>query len=341
MKFIDYLKDKVVHIFLNIIMIGLIIVLLNIFNTKLILIIYIISITLITNILLLYYNFYRKKHFYNTLEKSLNNLDQKYLINEVIEEPDFLEGKILYNYLYEINKSMIEYLNKYRNDNVDFREYIELWCHEIKTPIATSKMIYENNKNNITNDINDEVIKIESLVEQVMYYSRSGSVEKDYIIKKISLNEVINNVIKKNKKLLISKKIKIELQNLDTFVDSDSKWLEFIINQIITNSIKYSSLNPIIKISSQEFKNNIILTIYDNGIGINKNEIDNIFDKCFTGSNGRINYASTGIGLYLCKKLCDKLNHKITAESILNEYTLINIIFPINSMIKGNIYKIR
>ena len=118
-------------------------------------------------------------------------------------------------------------------------------------------------------------------------------------------------------------------------MESDPKWLEFIINQIMVNSIKYSKENPIIKFEVKENKNNVILSIEDNGIGIKTSEIGRIFDKGFTGTNGRIKKKATGLGLYLAKKLCDKLGHNITITSKENEYTKVTIVFPISSLINN------
>ena len=143
-----------------------------------------------------------------------------------------------------------------------------------------------------------------------MYYVRSNNVEKDYIIKKTDLKKVIDHVITKNKKDLINKKVKIDIKVQD-YVYSDSKWLEFIINQIIINSIKYTKENPEIIIKQIKTKENVILSIKDNGIGIKKEEQNKVFNKGFTGTNGRKNNNSTGIGLYLAKKLTEKLGHNI------------------------------
>ena len=164
-----------------------------------------------------------------------------------------------------------------------------------------------------------------------MYYVRSNKVEKDYIIKKTNLRKVIDNVITKNKKDLINKKIKIDIKVKD-YVYSDSKWLEFIINQIIINSIKYTKENPEIIIKQIKTKENVILSIKDNGIGIKKEEQNKVFNKGFTGTNGRKNNNSTGIGLYLVKKLTEKLGHNIKIISKENIGTEVQIIFPVNSL---------
>ncbi len=335
MKLISYLKDKYKELITYILSIFIIIILLSLFKVNQLLIFFIVSILFINFIILFIFDYIRRKLFYKNIKDTLDNLDQKYLITEMIKEPSFIDGKLFLEYLYEINKSMIEYINKYKISSSDFIEYIELWCHEIKTPIATTELIIENNKNEITKSIKEEINKIDNFIEQVLYYARSGNVEKDYIIKKINLKDIVDSVVKRNKKNLISKKIKIEISDL-SIVDTDSKWIEFILNQVLINSIKYSKeKNSTIKIYSNEFKNNVILYIEDNGIGIESSEIDKVFDKGFTGTNGRKKYKSTGIGLYLCKKLCNKLGHNITLTSKINEGTKVMIVFPKNSMIES------
>jgi len=332
MKIIDYIKDIAVNIFAFIILNIIIILLLYAFDVNFILIIYIPSTIIIFGLLIFLYEYFRRFKFYNNINKTIEELDQKYLINEIITEPNFLEGKLLYDYLYEIDKSYHENVNLYKMSYLEFREYMELWCHEIKTPIATSKLILENNHSELNNSINEEIVKIDNYIEQILYYARSENVEKDYIIKKINLKELVETVIKRNKKDLINKKIKIELNNLDIEVNSDSKWLEFIINQIINNSIKYINELPTIKISARINKNNIFLDIEDNGIGIESSEVEKVFDKSFTGTNGRMLYNSTGMGLYLCKKLCLKLGHNIFIKSVENKNTTVTIAFPNSSL---------
>lgn len=333
MKMISYLKDKFVIIVLNMSVILLVFLILYLFKVTYTISIFITLILFVGLIISLFYDYYRKSNFYNTMEKVLLNLDKKYLIAEIIERPNFLEGNLFLDYLYDIDKSYIEKLNKYKFASEEFKEYIELWCHEIKTPIATSKLMVENNN---TKSMLEELDRIEQYVEQVLYFARSEIVEKDYIIKETSLKEVINNVVFKNKLDIMSKKIKIEIFDNDFFIESDSKWLVFIINQIIVNSIKYcKEKDSRIKINCEEYKNNIILNIEDNGIGINKDEIEKIFDKGFTGTNGRKKYNSTGIGLYLCKKLCEKLNHSIHIRSVINEKTIVTIVFPKSSLISN------
>lgn len=196
-------------------------------------------------------------------------------------------------------------------------------------------MIIENNPNETTRSIEEEVNEIENYIEQALYYARSAIANKDYYIKKCNLKEIVNEVIKKNKKTLINKKIKIETKNTEQTIYTDTKWTQFILNQIIQNSIKYSKeTNQEIICEAEEKKEKTILKIRDNGIGIKKSELPRVFNKGFTGTNGRIEKKSTGIGLYLCKKLCTNLGMGIEINSKENEWTEIKIIFPKNSFIQ-------
>ena len=200
---------------------------------------------------------------------------------------------------------------------------------------ATSKMVIENNKNAITKSIDEELDKVENYIEQALFYARSNTVEKDYYIRKVVLKEIVNESIKKNKSTLIQEKISIDIHDLDIEVNTDNKWIVFILNQIIQNSIKYRRKeNSAIEIYANQGKENVILYIKDNGIGIKQGEITRVFEKGFTGTNGRLsNKKSTGIGLYLCKKLCNKLGIGIELNSVQNEGTEVRLVFPQSSHI--------
>ena len=280
--------------------------------------------------------YFKRKKFYNNLLNMLEELDEKYLITEIIKTPNFLEGQIFKNSLEQIDKSMLENVNKYKYMTEDYKEYIELWIHEIKIPIATSKMVIENNKNAITKSIDEELDKVENYIEQALFYARSNTVEKDYYIRKVVLKEIVNESIKKNKSSLIQEKISIDIHDLDVEVNTDNKWIVFILNQIIQNSIKYRKKeNSVIEIYANQGKENVILYIKDNGIGIKQGEITRVFEKGFTGTNGRLsNKKSTGIGLYLCKKLCNKLGIGIELNSVQNEGTEVKLVFPKDSYIE-------
>ena len=330
----EFIKEKLILIIGTILALVSVEILLLAYHIGILVRIYCAFIVIFVVALAILVEYKRKKDFYSKLIKNMEDLKEKYLISEIIKTPSFIEGKILKEVLQDTGKSMLENVNYYKNIQEDYKEYIELWIHEVKIPIAASKLIIENNKNEITKSIDEELDKVENYTEQALFYARSNAVEKDYIINKTNLKEIVNGSILKNKTTLLNEKVSIELANLkDEEVYTDSKWATFIINQILQNAIKYSkSDDRKIEISSKEKNDKVILHIKDNGIGIKKGEITRVFERGFTGENGRIiGQKSTGIGLYLCKKLCDKLGLGIELNSEKGEGTEVRIIFPKNS----------
>ena len=331
-----FLREKAITILLLLFGIITIEIFLMAYNVGMFIKIYIPLIIMGLYITSIVIEYLKKKEFYNNLLDMLEELEEEYLITEIINTPNFLEGKILKNTLEQINKSMLENVNKYKYITEDYKEYIELWIHEIKIPIAASKMVIENNKNEVTKSIDEELDKVENYIEQALFYARSNTVEKDYYIRKVFLKEIVNESIKKNKSSLIQEKISINIHDLDLEVNTDNKWIVFILNQIIQNSIKYRKKEEsVIEIYASQGKENVILYIKDNGIGIKQGEITRVFEKGFTGTNGRLsNKKSTGIGLYLCKKLCNKLGIGLELNSVQNEGTEVMLIFPQSSYIE-------
>ena len=335
MRFKEYLKDKIIYISLLVFAVITIEILLIPYDMQIFIKIYVAVAIIAAFLIGFLVEYYSKKNYYDTVKSRIRELQEEYLIMEVLPKADFTEANILEDAIRDIGKSMLENVNKYKYLQEDYKDFIELWIHEIKIPIATSKMIVENNKNEITASINEELDKIDNYTEQALFYARSNTVEKDYIVRKIQLKEIVNASILKNKAQLIQNKISIDTKNLDETVCTDSKWCIFIINQIIQNSIKYSkNADRQIEIYGERKKENIILYIKDNGIGIKESEITRVFEKGFTGENGRITgKKSTGIGLYLCKKLCDKLCIGLELNSKKDEGTEVKLIFPNDSFI--------
>lgn len=329
MKMIDYIKDKVLFLSVNLMFFILISLFMGFAKAAPVIIFLLFCIwflPLITYMLLEYIK-YRK--YFNNIETILENLDKKYLLPEVIDDANFMIGEKVNDILKELSRDMHENVNYYKNIQEEYREYIEMWVHEIKTPIASSKLLIENNNNEITRKINIQMDRIENFVEQVLYYSRSDEVGKDYIIKKIELSQVVKNVIKKNQRDFITKRISLQLDDINEIIYSDTKWVEFILNQIVGNAIKYSKgTQDKITIKAKKLGSSVVLTVEDKGVGIVEQDINRVFEKGFTGENGRKFGKSTGIGLYLCKKLCVKLGLGLQIDSNINEGTKVSIIFP-------------
>ena len=329
MRMSDYLKDKIIIIFLDVIgfiFVILLLLVLKISNEGIIAIYFVLGLNFV---LVLLYDYFRKKDFYDKLICNLDLLEEKYLITELIKRGDFLEGRIFYDSLYEINKSFNEEIGKLKYNQEAFKDYIEMWIHEVKIPLANLILITHNNKSLVDQRFLEQLKRLEDYLDQVLYYVRSENAEKDYLIKEVRLSSCIKQVALKNKDSLLYNKVILKTKVTGEVVLTDSKWLEFVLNQLISNSIKYRNLNvdSYIEISAVKYSDKVILSIYDNGIGITKRDIPRVFYKTFTGSNGRENVNSTGMGLYISKKLIEKLGHKISIESVLGEYTKVNIIF--------------
>lgn len=329
----DYLKDRTLLLLINFIVFIIvcsIMLLTNISSNIIMLTFGIWFFPLLSYIIVEYI---KQKKFYNELNSMMESLDKKYLLSVIMKEPESIEGKILYDTLQQANKAMHEHVKKYRDMESEYREYIETWVHEIKTPIASTRLMLDNNQNEMTRAIEYEIKKVEEYIEQVLYYARSNNVSQDYIIKEVSLAILVRNVIKKNSRDFISKGISVDIEAVEGTVYSDGKWLDFILNQVIGNATKYiRESNGKVKIVTIRNENNIVLTIEDNGIGIIDKDINRVFEKGFTGQNGRNLGMSTGIGLYLCKKLAKQLGLGMDLTSKTGEGTKVSIIFPLGSV---------
>ena len=282
--------------------------------------------------LVLFIPYFRKKKFYNELLSNIQALDKSYLVLETLTKPEFYEGELIYQALYEINKSMNENVRMMEEHLQDFKEYIEMWIHEVKIPLSTLVLISNNHKEQFDKKTKLQLKRLENYVDQVLYYARCENAEKDYLIKEVLLSQVIKNVGLQNMDEILENKIDYIVENVHAKVLTDSKWLEFILGQIIHNSMKYKRRieHSYIKISVIEKQDKTILIIEDNGIGIKESDLKQVFDKSFTGENGRNTNQSTGMGLYIAKNMCEKLGHKIEIESVYGEYTRVSITFAKN-----------
>ena len=284
------------------------------------------ALILLTGLVLTYWK--RKRQMKKLLDMA-EQLSERYLISEVMELPEQAEDQVYYQLLKMAGKSMLEQIGEIERERLEYKEYIEQWIHEIKVPITGIQLLCENNKTEIMRKIIAQTELMEQSIEKVLFYARLGSVEKDYLIKEISLKQCVLEVLSRNKQFLIHNRVCVHTDSISDFVYSDSKWLGFIINQIIFNSIKYcSDKSPIIQIKSKDMGDYVTLSITDNGIGIKPSEVNRVFDKGFVGSNGRMRKKSTGIGLYLCDQLCLKLGIGIDIESEVGCYTTVLLHFP-------------
>ena len=321
MNFWRFLKDKFYVGILFFLCYGIFLLLFLAFRVNLYLILCVFFLSFFFLGLSFLIEYFRKKNFYCSLEENVARLDKAYLVLETLNKPEFYEGEIFWDILYDINKSMCDVVNNLEKQQQDLKDYIEMWIHDVKW----DKKVLE------------QVRRIEVCVEQVLYFARSENASQDYLIKNVNLSKVINDVALKNKDDLLSHNISLFVENALITVLTDSKWLCFILEQIINNCIKYvrSDVDSYIKISVNSKKQWVKLCIEDNGLGISSQDLPRVFDKTYTGMNGHICSTSTGMGLFIVKNLCEKLGHRIEIESEVNKYTRVIITFFESDYYKG------
>ena len=270
---------------------------------------------------------------FNNYRKSY--IDLKYLESNILNNMEDLSKsldirveyyqKIIERLHNEVEKLKIDDNKKMEN----LADYYSMWIHQIKTPIAAINFLLDNEEIDVK-AFRQELFKIERYVEMVLTYIRLGSETSDYVITSIDLDEVVRENIKKYATLFINKKIKLNYVSHETYVISDKKWLGFAFEQLLSNAIKYTKSGGEISINISESE----LIIEDNGIGIYEEDLPRIFEQSFTGLNGRYEKKSSGLGLYLCKKTLDKLQHKIEITSKVNKGTKVMITFPKKDMFR-------
>ena len=331
MMFLEYLEEKIFFIIISLVftlLLSIYLLLIGI-DSSVVILLAILIIVFIFISLLISYLLIKKR--YRKIVNLVDSLDEKYLIKEVIDKPKNLENRAYYYALDRSCKALNDKLSDVENSKEEYLDFLDSFIHDIKTPISALSLYADNNNDE---KMKEEVLKISRLVDKMLFYTRSDVVEKDYFIKEVTLADLVHPVLLDYKNYLLNYHIKVEVKDLDNLkVYTDIKWLNFIIGQIISNSLKYQNKKDrLVRIKGVSTKNNIKLEIYDNGVGIKEADISKVFEKGFTGSNRNKKNAS-GIGLYLTKKLCDKLGIDIKIESVYLKYTKVVITFP-----KGNYF---
>ena len=316
----SYLKKNIKVYILFVVFIAIFFIMFYLYNLPLEALIYTGSFCFLTALIASFLDFVNYRESYKKLK-----FLEKNIINDREDLPKSLDIRI--DYYHKIIEKLYEELEKLtqenRQKNTDMVDYYSMWVHQIKTPIAAMNFLLDNEEVDQKN-LQQELFKIERYVEMVLTYIRLDSTSSDYVITKINLDEVVKDSVKKYATIFINKKIKLNFVSHETMVISDKKWLSFAIEQILGNSVKYSNTGGEITIKTCENK----LIVEDNGMGIKEEDLPRIFEKGFTGFNGRYEKKSSGLGLYLCKKTLDKLGHHIEISSKVGEGTRVEITFP-------------
>ena len=316
----SYLKKNIKVYILFVVFIAIFFIMFYLYNLPLEALIYTGSFCFLTALIASFLDFVNYRESYKKLK-----FLEKNIINDREDLPKSLDIRIDYYHkiIEKLYDELEESTQENRQKNIDMVDYYSMWVHQIKTPIAAMNFLLDNEEVD-QKILQQELFKIERYVEMVLTYIRLDSISSDYVITKINLDEVVKDSVKKYATIFINKKIKLNYVSHETMVISDKKWLSFAFEQILGNSVKYTSTSGEIIIETCENK----LVIEDNGMGIKEEDLPRIFEKGFTGFNGRYEKKSSGLGLYLCKKTLDKLGHHIEISSKVGEGTRIEITFP-------------
>lgn len=273
---------------------------------------------------------YRRRWF-QEIDQKIKNSDN--ILNSPIEDAHTYNERQIKKYGDTLIETHRQILNNLVAEQGDQREFIDSWVHDIKVPLAALQLISDDLELDIGEDkyyqLTNEIDRINHYVEEVLYYSRLSNFANDYLIAQYDLKSIINPVIRDNMNYFIHKHIQLKQENLDYTVLTDQKWLGFIIQQIISNSLKYTPEGGTITISVVVTSADLQLQIADNGVGIAPADLNRIFEKGFTGENGRhADTHATGLGLYLAEKLAKKLGHSLSATSEVGVGTTVTIHFP-------------
>lgn len=275
--------------------------------------------------------YYYRNPFYRGLDELIHQKEFSELVPALPESQTYGQAKYV-EFLEKLQKEHGNQLQSMEDERRDHQDFVLSWIHEVKLPIAAGRLLIQNSQGKtvefLMDKLEDEINKIDNYVEQALYYSRIDSFSKDYFITEVHLNGLIKESIKKHAKMFIARRISVHLDETLTDAYSDSKWLKYIVDQIVSNSLKYTNEGGKITFEFEEDSQEKRLRIHDTGIGIPPEDLSRVFDKGFTGAVGRSNMKSTGIGLYLANQLAIKLGHKLSIQSNQGRSTTVTIHFP-------------
>jgi len=264
-----------------------------------------------------FWGFYQK-------HKILSEMAEKITFSALeLPKPSSIIEKDYQQLLEILAESRMKMASEFDSSHTETVDYYTLWAHQIKTPIAAMRLLLQSGDENDSEEMLEQLFKIEQYVEMVMQFLRIDSMSSDLIIKKQPLDDIVRQAVRKYSKLFIRKKISLDYKPLNCEVLTDEKWLTFVIEQVLSNSLKYTLKGGISVYMDERLPKTLV--IEDTGIGIRSEDLPRVFEKGFTGYNGHADKKSTGIGLFLCKRILTKLSHTIAIESTVGVGTRVKI----------------
>ena len=273
-------------------------------------------------------DFFRQRARLLELENILESLDRKYLFMECVPPPKNLYERHLFDLTRRAGRAMTGAVSDAQAAQREYREYVEQWVHEIKAPITAARLICRELDGKTRRKLMAELAQIEAYVERALFYARAENPEQDCLLRQVNLGKIVAQAVENHRSLLIQSGVRVETEGLDCTVYTDEKWAVFILGQLLQNAFRYRGTEPVITLSAKPLGKQVQLAVRDNGIGIPAHELTRVFDRGFTGSNGRSRGGATGMGLYLCKKLASFLDLGLHIASQEGEGTTVMLTFP-------------
>ncbi len=340
MTFREFLSDRTGRIILELCILAMSVCLLSVTGTQPDILLLLFVFLAFIRITVLLIDFFTLRSHLAQLEHIMANLPQKYLFTECAPPPKTIYERRLFALMRRSCKSMTEAVSDAEAARREYRETVESWVHEIKSPITAAKLICHGIEPEPRRRLAQELFQIEAHVERALFYARTENPEKDFIIQQYNLDDIVAEAIETYGTLLMQSNIRVETGNLHYQIYTDRKWTCFILGQLLQNAARYKNeqsafahdslihdTSVIIVSAEPSDKDRLKLTVSDNGIGIPAHELPRVFDRGFTGSNGRARGGSTGMGLYLCHKLSDFLGLAIQITSVEGEGTSVTLSF--------------
>lgn len=287
----------------------------------------------------------RERKFVRALANLADEGDNVFGAADELPESDFPEARATRAAIANVARASQQEVGRAQDQVRDYRRYVETWVHEIKTPIAACNLMLENRHDPTLRPLAREVARIEAYVEQALYYARSFSVEKDYLVRDCDLGEVVRAALRSRASSLIEARMSVDLGPLAKgdalHAFCDPKWMEFVLGQLVDNAVRYRcdpkrdgrapTLSFDVRLANTgKASEQVVLSVLDNGCGISAEDLGRVFDRGFTGTNGRTHQRSTGMGLYLVRTLCKKMGLAVSAQSDGTSWTCVSIVFPQN-----------
>ncbi len=324
----EFLSDRLKRIALQVICAGLAALFLFATGTQPGVLVILLIVFLLVFLTVNMFDFFQQRARLLELKSILDGLDRKYLFTECVPQPKGLFERRLFDLTRLAGRDMTGAVSDAQASQREYREYVERWVHEIKAPLTAARLICRELDGDTRRKLTAELSQIETHVERALFYARAENPEQDCLFRQIALEKIAAQAIENHRSLLIQNGIRVEMENMNCAVYTDEKWAVFILGQLLQNAARYRGPEPVITLSAKPLGRQTQLIVHDNGIGIPAHELPRVFERGFTGSNGRIRGGSTGIGLYLCRKLAVFLELELRMDSQEGAGTTVTLTFP-------------